>query len=600
MLCPTGSPDAAVPIAGSRAGALGVVSLEFAADLDAGLAQLQRLCELGRGHCGALVDDADVLEAVLGAALDGLDTVLLANAPADQLAPLVAMVHAAAGCGPTWWRRGSTRRSRPRTAGADAVIAKGQEAGGWIGEEGSFVLSQQLLAQRSARPCSSTGGSGCTRSPPRMSPAPRERCSTRSCCWLASRRLPDEPAGRARGRSTAARRRCSGRELGAPFRAYSRPGLDGLELLREAERELAPEPRAAGRVARGRQGACRRRAVAASGAPARAGRGASRPIWRGASAPSRGSSTACGPRSPARARRSSAATRWRRAPGVAQSHGTRYPLVQGPMTRVSDRAEFAAAVADGGALPFLALALMRGAGGRRAAGAHGASCWASAPGASGVLGFVPAELRAEQLEVVREHRPPFALIAGGRPDQARELEADGHRDLPARPLAASCCGCTWRDGARRFVFEGRECGGHVGPRTSFVLWDTMLRVLLEELPRRRSRTATCCSPAASTTRRSAAMAAATAAAASERGVRVGALMGTAYLFTREATEAGAITPLFQERGARGRATRRCSRAARAMPRAACRRRSSSSSRPSGAGCAARGSTPRSCAAGWSS
>src|SRR4029453_12432735 len=46
---------------------------------------------------------------------------------------------------------------------------------------------------------------------------------------------------------------------------------------------------------------------------------------------------------------------------LAQSHGTRFPIVQGPMTRVSDRAEFAEAVAEAGALPFLALALMRGA-----------------------------------------------------------------------------------------------------------------------------------------------------------------------------------------------------------------------------------------------
>ncbi|WP_421121779.1 hypothetical protein ACE2AJ_10190 [Aquihabitans daechungensis] len=36
--------------------------------------------------------------------------------------------------------------------------------------------------------------------------------------------------------------------------------------------------------------------------------------------------------------------------GVAGPHGTRYPIAQGPMTRVSDRAEFAAAVADGGGL----------------------------------------------------------------------------------------------------------------------------------------------------------------------------------------------------------------------------------------------------------
>src|SRR5207247_2587224 len=79
---------------------------------------------------------------------------------------------------------------------------------------------------------------------------------------------------------------------------------------------------------------------------------------------------------------------------LAVSHGTRYPIVQGPMTRVSDRAEFAAAVAGGGALPFLALALMRGPevlelleGTRRQLG--------NRPWGVGILGFVPPDLRSE-------------------------------------------------------------------------------------------------------------------------------------------------------------------------------------------------------------
>src|SRR4029079_13123132 len=58
------------------------------------------------------------------------------------------------------------------------------------------------------------------------------------------------------------------------------------------------------------------------------------------------------------------AARWQRALGecapLAARHGLRYPIFQGPMTRVSDRAAFADAVADAGGLPFLALALMRG------------------------------------------------------------------------------------------------------------------------------------------------------------------------------------------------------------------------------------------------
>src|SRR5262249_43131022 len=46
---------------------------------------------------------------------------------------------------------------------------------------------------------------------------------------------------------------------------------------------------------------------------------------------------------------------------LARAHGTRYPIVQGPMTRVSDSAAFALRVAEGGAMPLLALALMRAA-----------------------------------------------------------------------------------------------------------------------------------------------------------------------------------------------------------------------------------------------
>jgi NAD(P)H-dependent flavin oxidoreductase YrpB (nitropropane dioxygenase family) len=45
---------------------------------------------------------------------------------------------------------------------------------------------------------------------------------------------------------------------------------------------------------------------------------------------------------------------------LARRHGLRCGVAQGPMTRVSDRAPFAAAVADSGGLPFLALALLSG------------------------------------------------------------------------------------------------------------------------------------------------------------------------------------------------------------------------------------------------
>lgn len=227
--------------------------------------------------------------------------------------------------------------------------------------------------------------------------------------------------------------------------------------------------------------------------------------------------------------------------GVAGPHGTRYPIAQGPMTRVSDRAEFAAAVADGGGLPFLALALLRGPEVRELL-TQTAELLGDRPWGVGVLGFVPAELRAEQLEVVHEVAPPHALIAGGRPSQAAPLEAAGidtYLHVPSPGLLDRFL----KDGARKFVFEGRECGGHVGPRSSFALWDAQIERLLalDDLEDLQVLFAGGVHDA-----RSAAMVAVAAAPLAAKGAKVGVLMGTAYLFTTEAVEAGAIQPAFQD------------------------------------------------------
>ena len=46
------------------------------------------------------------------------------------------------------------------------------------------------------------------------------------------------------------------------------------------------------------------------------------------------------------------------------------------------------------------------------------------------------------------------------------------------PLAVQSYGpLMTKDGARRFVFEGAECGGHVGPRNSFALWEAQCAVI---------------------------------------------------------------------------------------------------------------------------
>jgi acyl transferase domain-containing protein/NAD(P)H-dependent flavin oxidoreductase YrpB (nitropropane dioxygenase family)/NAD(P)-dependent dehydrogenase (short-subunit alcohol dehydrogenase family) len=227
--------------------------------------------------------------------------------------------------------------------------------------------------------------------------------------------------------------------------------------------------------------------------------------------------------------------------GVAQTHRTRYPIAQGPMTRVSDQAEFAAAVADGGGLPFLALALMRGAEVEPLL-AQTTELLGDRPWGVGILGFVPPELRDEQLEVVARAHPPVALIAGGRPSQAAPLEAAGiptYLHVPSPGLLDRFV----KDGARRFVFEGRECGGHVGPRSSFPLWETQVERLcaVDDPENLHVLFAGGIHDA-----RSAAAVAAIGAPLAARGARLGVLMGTAYLFTAEAVSRGAITPAFQD------------------------------------------------------
>ncbi|MGH4027761.1 SDR family NAD(P)-dependent oxidoreductase [Actinomycetota bacterium Odt1-20B] len=247
-----------------------------------------------------------------------------------------------------------------------------------------------------------------------------------------------------------------------------------------------------------------------------------------------------------RADGAAAALRGGDAQPMCRALGTRLPIAQGPMTRVSDQARFAAAVADGGGLPFIALALAAPAQTRSMLEQTKAAL-GDRPWGVGILGFAPEEVRTAQLEAVRELQPSHVIIAGGRPSQAADLEADGIRTflhVPSPGLLGQFLGA----GARRFVFEGAECGGHIGPRNSFPLWEAQLAVLDDFLDAHEDvdpGDVQVLFAGGIHDERSAAMVAALAAGLTARGVATGVLMGTAYLFTEEAVECGAIQPLFQ-------------------------------------------------------
>src|SRR3546814_16796644 len=101
-------------------------------------------------------------------------------------------------------------------------------------------------------------------------------------------------------------------------------------------------------------------------------------------------------------------------------------------------------------------------------------------------------------------------------------------------------------GARRFVFEGRECGGHIGPLASFTLWEEMIDVLLEHVKPGEEKDIHVPFAGGVHDALSGAMVAEMTAPTAGRGRKVSALMGTADLFTDESVTTGATVGGFSD------------------------------------------------------
>ncbi len=507
---PLAEPNAALVAAVERAGGLGV--LDLGRDRHRALAALADAARWVPATFGVRVGPGcPVVPADLPAAVD---TVVLA-AGSPWALPDVA----AAGGGRLVLVEvcSSDEADRALDAGADGLVARGAEAGGRVGELTTFVLLQTLLAHLPADvPVWAAGGIGLHTAAAAIAGGAVGVVLDAQLALVREAALPRETA--------AAIAAMDGSEtvVVGGHRVFTRPDLAvngsdstdvALRLGSDLRTQLVPV---------GQDGALARplaeRFVTAGGV--------------------------------VQAVRESIRSHLMAAAGPGAGGGLRHPVVQGPMTRVSDRAAFALAVAEGGGLPFLALALMTGDEVRRLL-TETAELLGGRPWGVGILGFTPPEVREAQLAVVHDVRPPYALIAGGRPSQAAPLEAAGiatYLHVPSPGLLDRFL----REGARRFVFEGMECGGHVGPRASFPLWDTQIERLLavpEAVPDLHVLFA-----GGIGDERSAAMVAAAAAPLSASGASVGVLMGTAYLFTEEAVAAGAILPGFQRQAVECRGT----------------------------------------------
>ncbi|QKG21055.1 type I polyketide synthase [Actinomadura verrucosospora] len=406
----------------------------------------------------------------------------------------------------------------PGTRGT-ALIARGREAGGRVGDLTTFVLLQRLLADEAVDvPVLAAGGIG-----PRTAAAAVAGGAAGVVLdvQLALVREMDLPADVA-----AALTAMDGSETRVVHghRVYTRPDLPDIALADLTPAEVNARLGATGLRSRLLPAGQDAPLAAALAARHRTAGGVVQAVREGIAEHLRAAVQA-------------APLASRQTPD-----GPEYPVVQGPMTQVSDRSAFAAAVAQEGGVPFLALALMDGDRVRTLL-RETADRLAGRPWGVGVLGFAPPEVREAQLDAVREAAPPYAIVSGGRPAQAASLEDAGvsaYLHVPSPDLLERFLA----EGARKFVFEGQECGGHVGPRASFPLWEAQAERLM----------AFGGDPAELSVMfaggihdaRSAAMVAALAGPLAERGADVRVLMGTAYLFTTEAVAAGAILPGFQK------------------------------------------------------
>lgn len=544
-LTPPGLTDPAIAVAASRNGGIGVLDLEYCHDASQALAAVVKLAHHTQGSCGLKLDSSaeDLLTRLAAHLPPQVEAIILTPAAPEALQRQVARF-GQQGRRVLLEVTGEEEALSGVAAGVAGLIAKGHEAGGRVGEETAFVLLQRLLA-RFSLPVWVHGGIG-LHTVAACYAAGAAGVVLDAQLWLA-RESPLAPVVKeSLGRMDGSETLCLGAALGERYRVYARPGLSCLQALQAQEARLLQSPSCAEQVAAWRQAI---RSRVGWGDPDHS-------LWLLGQDAAFAAPLAqrfrtvggilAGLRQAITSHVRTAKTLLPLAEGapLAHAHGTRYPIVQGPMTRVSDRAEFALKVAEAGGLPFLALALLRAAE-VEALLAETRQRLGSRPWGVGILGFVPAELRQEQLGVIRTYRPPLALIAGGRPDQARRLEDEGiatYLHVPSPGLLKLFLD----SGARRFVFEGRECGGHVGPRSSFVLWESMIEVLLQSLATEELAQCHVLFAGGIHDARSAAMVAVMAAPLAERGVRCGVLLGTAYLFTTEAVATGAITREFQE------------------------------------------------------
>ena len=534
-----------IAIATNRAGGVGVLDLEFCLDNDLDLAQknLDKLIELSSlpGGVGLRlkaeqIDESEALIAKISQVphwliISGKNLELLRFLPLSSSRRLLLEIVDV--------KQLEAIENSSKKVEIAGLVARGNESGGWVSEDAAFILTQKLLTKQSL-PVYVQGGIGVhTAAACRAAGAAGVILDDQ--LWL----MPESPLPpewqqyltNLSGQEAI----LIGERLNASCRVLSRPGFGVINQLQKLAEQVDQEPELA------KTWQPQAQSLIGWGTPGTIAYPIGQAVSMAARLKSQYQTTGKLVQAILQASLEQIETAKLLQPlgtdsPLAIAHKTQYPIVQGPMTRVSDTAEFASAVSLAGGLPLLALALMKGTQVKelliKTEQLLGNRSWGV-----GLLGFASQALKAEQIKEISQHKPPFALIAGGRPDQAAQLEAMGiatYIHVPTPGLLKLFL----EQGGKRFVFEGRECGGHVGPLSSFVLWENAIATLLE-VPKEVAGDIQVLFAGGIHDARSAAMVSAMASPLAARGMKIGVLMGTAYLFTKEAVACGAIVPEFQ-------------------------------------------------------
>jgi len=227
---------------------------------------------------------------------------------------------------------------------------------------------------------------------------------------------------------------------------------------------------------------------------------------------------------------------------IAKIHNVKYPLVQGPMACIADNPNLADKVAEQGALPFVALAGLSSQQ-RRDLLKNTRSVLKEKPFGAGIVNFDSLEDIEEQIQDLLAFPPNFITIAGGDSGLVKRFEEAGIGTYIYAPTKAHLKNFLEHN-ITGIILEGYEAGGHVGPLGSLILWELALgefvKLDIEEGPKIRVLLA-----GGMATARGALIAATLFSPLSDKRIVIGLQIGTAYLLTNEAVEAGTISIRYQ-------------------------------------------------------